>query len=171
VIVDVSLTRGHDDPQMIFESLNSTGLDLTQADLIRNFVLMRLDDELQTRLYKDCWRPIELDFGKRYRSEFDKFCRDFLVLKLRPSKQLRADVIYHHFRNYFHTESLTRSVEDILAELRRFAGYYVRFSLGREQDPKFAAASSRLRALVEVASPLMLRLHDAHVRLLPADST
>ena len=53
VIVDVSLTRGHDDPQMIFESLNSTGLDLTQADLIRNFVLMRLDDGLQTRLYED----------------------------------------------------------------------------------------------------------------------
>ncbi|MCO5763261.1 MAG: DUF262 domain-containing protein [Chromatiaceae bacterium] len=44
VVVDVSLTRGQDDPQMIFESLNSTGVDLTQADLIRNFVLMRLDD-------------------------------------------------------------------------------------------------------------------------------
>ncbi|MBV6423397.1 MAG: hypothetical protein NAOJABEB_01190 [Steroidobacteraceae bacterium] len=164
VIVDVSLTRGHDDPQMIFESLNSTGLDLTQADLIRNFVLMRLDDELQTRLYEDYWRPIEVAFGNRYRSEFDKFCRDFLVLKLRPSKQLRADAIYQYFRNYFHAEFATRSVEDMLAELRRFAGYYVRFSLGREADPQFAAASGRLRALVEVASPLMLRLHDCHAR-------
>lgn len=71
VIVDVSLTRGHDDPQMIFESLNSTGLDLTQADLIRNFVLMRLDDDLQTRLYEEYWRPIEAAllsaFGGRYR--------------------------------------------------------------------------------------------------------
>ncbi len=170
VIVDVSLTRGHDDPQMIFESLNSTGLDLTQADLIRNFVLMRLDDELQTRLYEDYWRPIELDFGNRYRSEFDKFCRDFLVLKLRPSKQLRADEIYYHFRNYFHAESATRSVEDVLAELRRFAGYYVRFSLGREQDTQLAAASGRLRAQVEVASPLMLRLHDAHARTGAFDS-
>ena len=72
VIVDVSLTRGHDDPQMIFESLNSTGLDLTQADLIRNFVLMRLDDEEQTRLYEEYWRPIELAFGNQYRSEFDE---------------------------------------------------------------------------------------------------
>lgn len=170
VIVDVSLTRGHDDPQMIFESLNSTGLDLTQADLIRNFVLMRLDDELQTRLYDDYWRPIEVEFGNRYRSEFDKFCRDFLVLKLRPSKQLRADAIYHHFRSYFHAESATHSVEDMLAELRRFAGYYVRFSLGREADPLFAAASGRLRALVEVASPLMLRLHDCHARTDAFDS-
>jgi hypothetical protein len=165
VIVDVSLTRGHDDPQMIFESLNSTGLDLTQADLIRNFVLMRLDDELQTRLYDDYWRPIEVEFGNRYHSEFDKFCRDFLVLKLRPSKQLRADAIYHHFRNYFHAEPATRSVEGVLAELRRFAGYYVRFSLGREVDPQFTAASGRLRALVEVASPLMLRLHDCHASI------
>ena len=73
VVVDVSLKRGHDDPQLIFESLNSTGLDLTQADLIRNFVLMRLDDELQTRLYETYWRPIEIAFGSHYRSEFDEF--------------------------------------------------------------------------------------------------
>ena len=170
VIVDVSLTRGHDDPQMIFESLNSTGLDLTQADLIRNFVLMRLDDELQTRLYEDYWRPIELAFGNRYRSEFDKFCRDFLVLKLKPSKQLRADAIYHHFRGFFHAESAHRSVEDVLGELRRFAGYYVRFSLGREADPLFAGAANHLRGLVEVASPLMLRLHDCHERTGQFDS-
>jgi uncharacterized protein with ParB-like and HNH nuclease domain/predicted transport protein len=170
VIVDVSLTRGHDDPQMIFESLNSTGLDLTQADLIRNFVLMRLDDELQTRLYEEYWRPIELEFGTRYRSEFDKFCRDFLVLKLRPSKHLRADAIYHHFRTYFYSETANCTVEDVLAELRRFAGYYVRFSLGRESDHQFAAASGRLRALVEVASPLMLRLHDCHARTGAFDS-
>lgn len=163
-IVDVSLTRGHDDPQMIFESLNSTGLDLTQADLIRNFVLMRLDDDLQTRLYEDYWRPIEIAFGNRYRSEFDKFCRDFLVLKLKPSKQLRADAIYHHFRNYFQAETATRSVEDVLEELRRYATYYVRFSLGQEADSTFAQAACRLRSQVEVASPLMLRLYDCHER-------
>lgn len=170
VIVDVSLTRGHDDPQMIFESLNSTGLDLTQADLIRNFVLMRLDDELQTRLYEDYWRPIEVAFGNRYRSEFDKFCRDFLVLKLKPSKQFRADAIYHHFRGFFQAETLHRSVEDVLSELRRFANYYVRFSLSREADPLFAGAANRLRGLVEVASPLMLRLHDCHERTGQFDS-
>ena len=164
IIVDVSLTRGHDDPQMIFESLNSTGLDLTQADLIRNFVLMRLDDELQTRLYEDYWRPIEVAFGNRYRSEFDKFCRDFLALKLKPSKQFRADAIYHHFREYFHAETAHKSVKDVLGELQRYATYYVRFSLSRESDPVFAKAALRLRNLVEVASPLMLRLYDCHER-------
>jgi uncharacterized protein with ParB-like and HNH nuclease domain len=53
VVVHVCLTRGQDDPQMIFESLNSTGVDLTPADLIRNFVLMRLDEQTQTRLYEE----------------------------------------------------------------------------------------------------------------------
>ena len=57
VVVDVCLTRGQDDPQMIFESLNSTGVDLTQADLIRNFVLMRLDETSQTQLYEEYGSP------------------------------------------------------------------------------------------------------------------
>jgi len=162
VIVDVSLTRGHDDPQMIFESLNSTGLDLTQADLIRNFVLMRLDDELQTRLYETYWRPIEIAFGSNYRSEFDEFCRDYLTLMLKPSKQLKADSIYHHFREYFLRETTDRSVEDFLRELQRYANYYVRFRLGKESDELLADPSTRLRKLVKVASPLMLRLHDCH---------
>ena len=74
IIVDVSLTRGQDYPQMIFESLNSTGLDLTQADLIRTFALMRQDDDSQTRLYENYWQPIEMAFGPRYRSDFENPC-------------------------------------------------------------------------------------------------
>ncbi len=170
VIVDVSLTRGHDDPQMIFESLNSTGLDLTQADLIRNFVLMRLDDEEQTRLYEEYWRPIELAFGNQYRSEFDEFCRDYLTLMLKPSKQFRADTIYHHFREFFHNQTAEKSVEDVLRELRRFANFYARFSLGQEADQLLDKPSSRLRKLVKVASPLMLKLHDCHNRIEQFDS-
>jgi len=162
VVVDVSLKRGHDDPQMIFESLNSTGLDLTQADLIRNFVLMRLDDELQTRLYETYWRPIEIAFGSHYRSEFDEFCRDYLTIMLKPSKQFKADSIYHHFREYFLSKTSDKSVEDFLRELQRYANYYVQFRLGKESDELLAEPSSRLRKLVKVASPLMLRLHDCH---------
>lgn len=162
VIVDVSLTRGVDDPQMIFESLNSTGLDLTQADLIRNFVLMRLDNDKQTLLYEKYWRNIEQFFGNHYSTNFDTFCRDFLVLKLKPSKQLRADAIYAHFRSYFNDEQKTRTIEDILSELMRYAQHYVRFSLFKEQDPLLQAPAQRLRKLVEVASPLMLRLYECH---------
>ena len=82
VIVDISLTRDHDNPQLIFESMNSTGRELSQADLIRNFVLMGLDPEQQTRLYLDHWRPMEVAFGQDgYGWQFDDFMRHYLTLK------------------------------------------------------------------------------------------
>jgi uncharacterized protein with ParB-like and HNH nuclease domain/predicted transport protein len=164
VVVHVSLTRGQDDPQLIFESLNSTGLDLTQADLIRNFVLMRLDEEQQTRLYVEYWQPIEVAFGSRYRADFDKLARDWLTLHLKPSKQLRADTIYQHFRDFFNRATATRSVEDILAELRRYGRYFVAYSHGREERPKLAESFARLRQLVDVATPVILRLYDCFDR-------
>ena len=164
VAVDVCLTRGQDDPQMIFESLNSTGLDLTQADLIRNFVLMRQDEELQTRLYDDYWQPIEQAFGARYRTDFDKFVRDYLTLQLKPSKQLKADEIYQHFRTYFYGVEGSNPVEDTLAELKRFGTCYVAFSLVQEENPALRVAFRRLRLLVEVASPLVLKLYDCYSR-------
>ena len=147
---------------MIFESLNSTGLDLTQADLIRNFVLMRQEEELQTRLYQDYWQPIEIAFGARYRTDFDKFVRDFLTLQLRPSKPLKADEIYQHFRNYYHGVAHETSIQDILAKLKRFGIYYVAFILGQEEHPKLKDAFRRLRLLGEVVSPTVLRLYDCY---------
>jgi len=164
VAVDVRLTRGQDDPQMIFESLNSTGLDLTQADLIRNFVLMREDEEQQTRLYQDYWQPIETAFGARYRTDFDRFVRDYLMLEMKPGKQFKADEVYQHFRTYFHAAAANRSVADILATLMRFGGYYAAFGLGQEENTALRLAMGRLRSLVEVASPAVMRLYDIYER-------
>jgi uncharacterized protein with ParB-like and HNH nuclease domain/predicted transport protein len=164
VVVDVSLTRGQDDPQMIFESLNSTGVDLTQADLIRNFVLMRLDESSQTQLYEEHWQPIEQAFGRRYRTEFDKFVKDFLTLQMRPGTPLKAADIYHEFRSYFTRIVEKRGVDGILSDLRRFGTYYTAFSLGQEKQPALKEAFARLRSLVEVASPVVLTLYDYHDR-------
>jgi predicted transport protein len=164
VAVDVSLTRGQDDPQMIFESLNSTGLDLTQADLIRNFVLMRQEEEPQTRLYQDYWQPIEAAFGPRYRTDFDKFVRDYLTIRLRPAKQFKADEIYQQFRNYFHGLAADTTIEALLADLKRFGGYYASFSFGHEEQTRLREVLRRLRQLVEVASPVILRLYDCYAR-------
>ena len=164
IAVDVCLTRGQDDPQMIFESLNSTGLDLTQADLIRNFVLMRQNEQLQTQLYQDYWQPIEVAFGSRYRTDFDKFVRDYLTLQLKPSKQLKADEIYQHFRTYFHGVGGITPTADILSNLKRLGNYYVAYSLGQEVNPNLREQFRRLRLLVEVASPVVLRLYDCYDR-------
>ncbi len=79
-IVDVSLDRAQDNAQLIFESMNSTGKELSQADLIRNYLLMNLEPEQQTRLYEHYWRPIEVDFGQAaYEENFDGFMRHFLA--------------------------------------------------------------------------------------------
>lgn len=164
VVVDVCLTRGQDDPQMIFESLNSTGVDLTQADLIRNFVLMRLDETSQTQLYEEYWQPIEHAFGRRYRTEFDKFVKDFLTLQLRPGTPLKAAEIYHEFRSFFLRTVDKRGVYGILSDLRRFGTYYTAFSLGQEKQPTLKEAFARLRSLIEVASPVVLTLYDYHDR-------
>lgn len=63
--MDVALNRGQDNPQLIFESMNSTGKALSQADLVRNYVLMGLEPEHQSQLYDDYWRPMELAFGQK----------------------------------------------------------------------------------------------------------
>lgn len=162
VAVDVSLLRGQDDPQMIFESLNSTGLDLTQADLIRNFVLMRQDEQIQTQLYQDYWQPIEIFFGARYRTDFDKFMRDYLIFQLRPSKQFKAEEIYQQFRTYFFKVNSINSVKDVLGNLKKFGGYYVGYNLGQEQHPKLKEVFRRVHSLIDVASPVVLRLYDCY---------
>jgi uncharacterized protein with ParB-like and HNH nuclease domain len=82
VVVDISLSRDQDNPQLIFESMNSTGRELTQADLIRNFILMGLEHNLQTRLYEQYWQPMESDFGQEaYSTHFDGFMRHYLTVK------------------------------------------------------------------------------------------
>jgi uncharacterized protein with ParB-like and HNH nuclease domain len=81
-IVDVSLERGTDNPQLIFESMNSTGKELSQADLIRNFILMDLNTDLQEELYSEHWRPMEVSFGQAsYAEDFDNFMRHYLTVR------------------------------------------------------------------------------------------
>jgi uncharacterized protein with ParB-like and HNH nuclease domain len=96
VIVDIALTRDQDNPQLIFESMNSTGRELTQADLIRNFILMGLEPPLQIRLYEQFWRPMELAFGQEaYGTHFDPFMRHYLTVK--TGEIPRIDEVYEAF--------------------------------------------------------------------------
>jgi uncharacterized protein with ParB-like and HNH nuclease domain len=89
-IVDISLDRNYDNPQLIFESLNSTGLDLSQADLIRNYILMGLEPKEQERIYNEYWHPMESSFEQvDYTEYFDRFMRDFLTMTLRNITTLR----------------------------------------------------------------------------------
>lgn len=172
VIVDISLNRDQDNPQLIFESMNSTGKELSQADLIRNFILMGLEPDLQTRLYEQYWRPMELDFGQEaYVTQFDPFMRHYLTVK--TGEIPRVDEVYEVFKYYTRTPSAAQAgIEAILKEMRDFARYFCSMALGAEIDPDLKLAFHDLRELkVDVAYPFLLELyHDyANERLSKED--
>jgi uncharacterized protein with ParB-like and HNH nuclease domain/predicted transport protein len=160
MIVDVRLQQGLDNPQMIFESMNSTGKALTQADLIRNFVLMGLQHDLQTRLYNDYWRPMEIVFGaESYNNQFDEFMRYFLVIHTGNYRIRRSDV-YNEFKSY----SRKFEVEDLLASLKDYAEYFCAVALGKEKDTQLASAFHDIRELrADVCYPLLMELYSDFV--------
>lgn len=159
IIVDISLDRDHDNPQLIFESLNSTGLELSQADLIRNYILMGLDPREQTELYNDYWYLMEKSFGQSaYKTHFDRFMRDYLTYKM--NRIPRIDEVYHEFKQYVHGQQ-SASIHDIVADIYRFSRYFVVMALEKELDADLRAAFSDINTLkVDVAYPLLLELYD-----------
>lgn len=158
LIVDISLDRQYDNPQLIFESMNSTGKELTQADLIRNYILMGLEHELQSRLYEEYWRPMELDFGQEaYQTYFDAFMRHYLTVKTKEIPKI--DSIYEAFKKYHREENL--SIESLVADIRAYSKYFCKMALGQEEDKELSYAFKDLKELkVDVAYPLLLELYD-----------
>ena len=161
VIVDISLSRDQDNPQLIFESLNSTGRELSQADLIRNYILMGLEPELQSRLYEQYWRPMELDFGQEaYATHFDAFMRHYLTLKTGDIPNLRE--VYEAFKQFARPQ-VAKGIETLVVDIRAFAAHYCAMALGMESDAQLKAAFKDLRELrVDVAYPFLLELYHDH---------
>lgn len=160
VVVDIALSRDQDNPQLIFESLNSTGKELSQADLIRNYILMGLEPALQTRLYEDYWRPMELDFGqKAYDKQFDSFMRHYLTV--RTGDIPRESEVYQAFKDYSRTTPVRDAgIDALVKEIRTFARYFCAMALGSEQDAMLKLAFQDLRELkVDVAYPFLLELY------------
>lgn len=154
VIVDVSLDRSQDNPQLIFESMNSTGLELSQADLIRNYILMGLEPKLQAELYKTYWRPMEKGFGQgAYAVHFDAFMRHYLTAKTGDIPNVRD--VYVAFKQY--ARNLKGNTSDLVADIHVFATYYCAMALGTEQDTVLKQAFHDLRELkVDVSYPFLL---------------
>lgn len=114
-VINIKLEEG-DDAQLIFESLNSTGLDLSEADKIRNYLLMSLTPDEQDQLYTKYWNPIEES------TDYDPtpFVRDYLTMKQR--KIGRLDKIYFIFKEYADNNSIAR--KDLLADMYHYARIY-----------------------------------------------
>lgn len=171
MIIDVGLNRDQDDPQLIFESMNSTGRELSQADLIRNFILMGLEPDRQEQLYKKYWRPMEISFGQvAYGKYFDGFMRHYLTLQTGEIPKIRA--VYEAFKDYAKSSKIAEAgVEDMVKNVHVFARYYCKMALSKEPDEELALAFRDLRDLrVDVAFPFLLELyHDYYEGRLKKD--
>lgn len=161
LIVDIALSREQDNPQLIFESMNSTGRALSQADLIRNFVLMGLEPAHQTALYEDHWRPMELAFGQEsYEEHFDGFMRHYLTF--RTGEIPNANKVYEAFKAFAGSpDQAAAGVDALVADIHAFGGYYCAMALRQEREKSLAEAFQDLRELkVDVAFPFLLHLYD-----------
>jgi len=160
VVVDIALNREQDNPQLIFESMNSTGKELSQADLIRNFILMGLEPVLQTRLYEEYWRPMEQGFGQEaYGTQFDSFMRHYLTVQTGDIP--REGDVYEAFKGYSRTKLVQNAgIEALVKDIRAFARYFCALALGAEQNAILRSAFSNLRELkVDVPYPFLLELY------------
>jgi len=167
VLVDVALDRTQDNPQRIFESMNSTGLDLSQSDLIRNYILMGRELAEQEKLYNHYWFPMEQSFGQefskdKYSDLFNRFMRDYLTLKTRDIPTF--DEIYEKFKRYY---SLTPNVsyENLIADICTYANYYVTISSEQEKNKELREIFKDINELkVEVAFPFLLEAYDDYTK-------
>jgi uncharacterized protein with ParB-like and HNH nuclease domain len=163
MFVEISLERGKDDPQRIFESLNSTGLDLSQADLIRNYILMDLKHEEQKRFYEQYWRPIEqlATESQSNNSRVSDFIRDYLTLinKKIPNKQK----VYQEFKTSYDFKNFEK-LESVLKELKKYVKYYNKLiNVNKEADLKIREHIHNINRLeINVAYPFLMQVYADH---------
>ena len=157
-IVDIALDRNYDNPQLIFESLNSTGLSLSQADLIRNYVLMGQEFNLQNRLYQKYWLPMEKSFGDEYTKRFDRFIRNYLTFKTRQIPNVRS--VYEKFKEHLPVTGESEIIAT-LDNISCFAKHYVNIVLLEENEPELQECFKDIQDLrMEVAFPVLLEVYD-----------
>ena len=155
IIIDISLDKEKDKPQLIFESLNSTGLELNKADLIRNYILMGLEKQKQDEIYEKYWSEIEKRFGRDNLVLFDKYIKDYLTIKVNKIPKIKE--IYSVFKEYaVQFNDIDRFVE----EISDFSKYYVNITSGKEPDVDLRKVFIDINELkVDVLYPFILAVY------------
>ncbi|GAA9480464.1 DUF262 and DUF1524 domain-containing protein [Helicobacter pylori] len=155
MIVWIALKKEKDDPQLIFESMNSKGIELTQADLIKNYIVMETEVKKQEDFYNQYWRAMEEDF-KQNKKLFDRFVRHYLTIKTRDIPNIKK--IYVAFKDYRQKEGI--GIEDLLKDLQKYCGYFCQIAFKKESDKDLNKALGFLVDLeMDVIYPLLLELY------------
>ena len=166
-LVEISLDRATDDPQAVFESINSTGVRLTQGDLVRNYLLMGQEESEQTRLYRTYWQRIEALFrdenGTINDAAVNLFLRDYIALKERATRESQIPHIYDEFKVYHAGLAPDMTLEQLLTDVRRFAGYYAAWDRRvAMSSPTLTEAMRNVRRRGNTTGVLAMRLYDCH---------
>ncbi|GAA8191473.1 hypothetical protein HpDR15_05850 [Helicobacter pylori] len=154
MIVYIALDK-EDDPQLIFESMNSKGIELTQTDLIRNYIVMETEVEKQEDFYNQYWRAMEEDF-KQNETLFNRFVRHYLTIKTGKIPNIKK--VYEAFKDYQQKEGI--EIEDLLKDLQKYCGYFCQIAFKKEADKDLNKTLSFLVDLeMDVVYPLLLELY------------
>ncbi|PDW28841.1 DUF262 and DUF1524 domain-containing protein [Helicobacter pylori] len=155
MIVWIALEKEKDDPQLIFESMNSKGIELTQTDLIRNYIVMETEVEKQEYFYNQYWRAMEEGF-KQNETLFNRFVRHYLTIK--TGKIPNEKRVYEAFKDYQQKEGI--EIEDLLKDLQKYCGFFCQIVFKKEDDKDLNKALSFLVDLeMDVIYPLLLELY------------
>lgn len=150
-IINISLNH-EDNPQLIFESLNSTGLDLSEGDKIRNYILMGLPNDLQIKFYEKYWNQIEVYTGY----DVSSFVRDYLSIKQQSTPNINS--VYPAFKKYVE-ETDQPDIEPLLKELLEYAKRYAILLKGGSPDERLNGCIYRLNRLsTTVTRPFFLEV-------------
>lgn len=161
MIVWIALKKEKDDPQLIFESMNSKGIELTQADLIRNYIVMEMEVEKQEDFYNQYWRAMEEDFKQSEKQSkredlFSKFVRHYLTIKTKEVPNINK--VYGALKDYRQKEGI--GIENLLKDLQKYCGYFCQIVFKKEADKDLNKALSFLVDLeMDVIYPLLLELY------------
>lgn len=146
-----------DNPQMIFESMNSTGLNLSQWDLLRNYLLLWMSQSEQERLYKTYWKPMEQSFGQEwYANNFDEYLRDYITIYEKNWPRIWEE--YEEYKEFFWEWEKTK--EELLKDLEKYSKYYVRIALWKDPDKELNKLWNELKIQrIWVSLPFLMRVY------------
>ena len=166
-MVAIKLDRGIDDPQFVFESLNDTGIDLRPAEMVCNYLLMGFEEPRQNELYARYWSRLESHFrnpeGQLVDRDFSGFLAIYIRLKANLSYSVTHERIYDEFKQRRSVIQSGETVDALLQDMLRFAGYYAAISgVGQLKSPRATAALRSASQRAPQARFLMMRLCDSY---------
>ena len=160
-VVWVRVDADTENPQIIFESLNSTGMALKKYDLIRNFILMGKSYKIQENLYNKYWYEMEKMFGDNDSNYFDSFMRDYLTIK--NTRIPNRDDVYKEFKVYLKREE-NNKIEDILQEIYTYAKYFITIKDEKETDKDLLEYIKLINKLkVDVCYPFLMVVYNDYI--------